>query len=157
MRFFDAIGRTGAIKINLDLVAELRSVRNNGKEFYECVMANEECLGRIRLSDLPDEFTIVPDTTNTRVVVFYIDTGGTIGCFRYPVVAWKIINGEYAKPLICASPEGVYCLELSSGLFVCADGDDTYESFEEARQYAATQLLLLLGAHPERVVKGGML
>jgi hypothetical protein len=129
MKFIDAVGGK---KINMDLVAELRSVTIDGKKFLECFTANEERLGRIRPTDLPEEFMIIPDTTSTVVVVFYGVSDGTIEVLRYRVIAWRVVDGAYAEPMVCEELPSVYGLELSTGLFVFTE-DVAFRSLERSK------------------------
>jgi len=141
--------------INLDLIQYFDPMKDaKGNRAYICRGSDGERVGIVaaRFVDTDDSI-IIPDTTKTILVSFYLNEDGSrVEVIRFPVIAWKLSSDNGSEPIICESLPEEWCLELprfrdgDSSTWVFPE-DCTCSTWEEAMNYAYN----MLKAREERI------
>ena len=84
--------------------------------------------------------TIVPDNTGTKLIAFYHERGES-RVEQYPVLAWKISNGQPTPITVETIDAPVYCLKLSTGLWTFPS-DTSFTDEEKAQEYGKSRAKL---------------
>lgn len=143
MAYFVSDNKNLSKYINLDHARYIHERRDGS-----CIVrdADNGVMGEIRAADVPpNDSHIIPNTTVTSLIEFWLDQEDKITHARYAVVAWRV-NGAYVSPLVLENnlnnvDSDIQCFEQRIGDRTSYVIDEqVVESFQEAQELAAQTL-----------------
>lgn len=146
-------GPDGQPPINLDYVARFEPLPRD-PDTLVCYDERGQRLGLVRAVDIPMHTSaIVEERRGANVVHF----GAADECWREPVLAWHVVDGERPRPITPGADLGEHwCLEMVVGgvsTWRCPDGRHC-TTVDEARRHVTGEIETRRD-HALRVVAGG--